>query len=106
MRIFVQFGQYGFENSSVPTEISLVPFITNCYYIDMIGKEHYQIYDIGDGYIDLKPYNCIEKRFTWYNKETNEYISYYYGNNKNICCGYKYIEYKEGIPIKEYFKES
>lgn len=110
MRIYAILEDVGSEYSTVaPIKISLNPFDEDCYFLDLEEKQTYEtvLFEGGEE-SDWKPYNGINRIYTWYNPKTNEYSSDedFWDEEDDLIEGEMCQKYENGIPIgKPYFEE-
>ena len=115
MRLYAQIEDVGTEYYCLaPLKMSLNPFKSKCYYIDIESKKSYRTsYLEGDKNFDWKPFNCKVTEWTFYDpvtkifgdEDTKEFLDDEGYMLDRIQEGRRILEYKEGLLIKEYFKE-
>lgn len=106
MRIYAHLIDIGTEYETlVANSISLVPFASDCVYLDLEGNEEYDNLVIeGDSENKLggwKPYNYWYYSFAMQNIDTGEIIYYWPEDDTNWIEGEVYLHFKEGILTNE-----
>lgn len=115
MRIYVRYEELDGEYyTKAITKVSLVPFKTSCYYLDIKegSKKKYSVIEFeGDdnNKIDLHPYNCKVEEWGFYNHKKNIFILDDGDIPEEDIDDYdeyaKVETYKEGVVIKTMYTQ-